>query len=40
MLVVFVTVNGEDIARNVFRRAQNSIKFEGRERKIQEVIKN
>ena len=34
---MFVTVDGVDLARNVFRRAQNCIKFEGRERKINEI---
>jgi len=37
---MFVTVDGGDLARNVFRRAQNGIKFEGMERKIKEVIRN
>ena len=37
---MFVTVYGEDIARKIFRRAQNGTKCEGRERKIKEVIKN
>jgi len=37
---MFVRVDGEDIARNVFRRAHNGIKCEGRERKIREVVKN
>jgi hypothetical protein len=36
---MFVTVDGEDLGRKVFRRAQNGIKCEGRERKIKEVIK-
>ena len=34
---MFVRVDGEDIARKVFRRAQNGIRGEGRERKIEEV---
>jgi hypothetical protein len=33
VLVMFVRVDGEDFVRKMFRRAQNSIKFEGRERK-------
>jgi hypothetical protein len=37
---MFVTVDGEDLARKVFRRAQNSIKCEGREGEIKGVIKN
>jgi len=37
---MFVTVDGEDIARKVFRRAQNGINFEGTERKIKKFIKN
>jgi len=37
---MFVTVDGEDLARKVFRRAQNGVKFERGERKIKEVIKN
>jgi hypothetical protein len=37
---MFVTVDGEDIARNVFRTAQNGIKSGGRERKMKGVIKN
>jgi hypothetical protein len=40
VLVVFVTVDGEDITRKFFRRAKNGINFEGREKKIKEVIKN
>jgi hypothetical protein len=36
---MFVTVDGEDIARKVFRRTQNSMKCEGRERKIKGLIK-
>jgi len=35
-----VTRDGEDIARRVFRRAQNGIESEGSERDITEVIKN
>jgi hypothetical protein len=30
---MFVTVEGEDLARKVIRRAKNGIKCEGRERK-------
>jgi hypothetical protein len=30
---MFVTVDGEDLARKVFRRAQNGVKSGGRERK-------
>ena len=30
MLVMFVRVDGDDIAMKVFRRAQNGIKCEGR----------
>ena len=39
---MFVTVDGEDLARKVFRRAQNVIrvKSEARERKIQGMSKN
>ena len=37
---MFVTVDGEDLARKVFRKAQNGIKCEGRERKRIEIIKN
>jgi hypothetical protein len=33
---MFVTVDGEDVARKVCRRAQN----EGRERKIKGIIEN
>jgi hypothetical protein len=40
VLVIFVTVDGDDLARKVFRRAQNGIKCEGTVRKIQDVIKN
>jgi len=36
---MFVTVDGDDIACKVFRRAQNGMKSEGSERKITEVIK-
>jgi hypothetical protein len=32
-LVKFFVVDGEDFARKIFRRAQNGIKFEGRQRK-------
>jgi len=37
---MFVILDDEDIARNVFRRAQNDINSEGGERKIKGVIKN
>jgi hypothetical protein len=37
---MFVTGDGEDLARKVFRMAQNGTKCEGRERKIKGVIKN
>ena len=37
---MFVTVDVEDLARKVFRRAQSGIKFEGRERKVKEISKN
>ena len=40
MLVIIVTVDGEDTARRVFRRAQNCTNSEGRERKIKEISKN
>jgi hypothetical protein len=30
---MFVTADGEDNARKIFRRAQNGIKFEGGKRK-------
>jgi hypothetical protein len=36
VLVVFVTVDGEVVARKVWKRAQNG----GRKRKIREVIEN
>jgi len=36
---MFVTVDGEDLARKVFRSAQNGINCEGTERKIQEFLK-
>jgi len=36
---MFVRVQGEVLARKVFRRAQNSIKPRGREKEIKEVIK-
>jgi len=36
---MFVTVDGEDIARKVFRRAKICINCEGTERKIKEIIK-
>ena len=39
MLFMFVTADGEDIGRRVFRRAQNVIKSEGTETEITEVIK-
>ena len=39
MLLIFVIVDGEVLARKVFRKAQNCVKPEGRERKIKEVIK-
>jgi hypothetical protein len=37
---MFVTVDGEDLARKVFGKAQNGVKCEGGERKIKESIKN
>jgi hypothetical protein len=37
---MFVTVDREDLARKVFRRAQNGINSEGTERKLKEVLKN
>ena len=37
---MFVILDDEDIARNVFRRAQNDINSEDGERKIKGVIKN
>jgi len=40
VLVMFVTLEGEVIARRFFKRAQNIIKFEGTETEITEVIKN
>jgi len=40
VLVVFVTVDGEGLGSNAFRRSQNCINCERRERKIQGVIKN
>jgi len=36
---MFVTVDSEDLARKVIRRAQNCIRCEGTERKIKEDIK-
>jgi len=36
---MFVRVDVEDIARKVFKKTQNDIKPEGRERKIKELIK-
>jgi hypothetical protein len=36
---MFVTVDGGNLERKVFRRAQNGIKSEGRERKTKEIIK-
>jgi hypothetical protein len=33
VLVMFIRVDGEDLVRKTFRRAQNRIKCEGRERK-------
>ena len=38
MLIMFVTVDGEDLARKIFRRAQNGINSERRERKIWKII--
>jgi hypothetical protein len=35
---MFVTVDGEEIARNVFRRAQYSISSDDKEWKVMEVI--
>jgi len=35
---MFVTVDSEDLARKVIRRAQNCIKCKGTERKIKKVI--
>ena len=35
---MFVTVDGEVLARKVFRRAQSNIKSEGRERKKKEFL--
>jgi hypothetical protein len=37
---MFVRVDGEDNARNVFRRAQNSISSDGKEWKVKEFINN
>ena len=37
---MFVTVDGEELAMKVSRRAQNDVKSGGRERKIKEFIKN
>ena len=34
---MFVTVDGEDLARKVLRRAQNFLKSVGRERKIKNL---
>jgi len=39
VLVMFVTADGEDIARNFFRRAQNGIKCEGGKKKTKDRIK-
>jgi hypothetical protein len=35
---MFLTVDGEDLARKVFRMAQNGVKLESRERKIKEIL--
>jgi hypothetical protein len=35
---MFVRVDGEDLARKVFRRTQNGIKCDGREREIKGVV--
>jgi hypothetical protein len=37
VLVLFVTVDGEGLARFVFRKAQNSIGSNGQEWKVKEV---
>jgi hypothetical protein len=39
VLVMFVRVDGEDLVRKMFRRAQNSIKGEGREKETKVDIK-
>jgi hypothetical protein len=39
VLVMFVRVDAEDLVRKMFRRAQNSIKCEGREKKIKVELK-
>jgi hypothetical protein len=36
---MFVTVDGDDLAREIFRRAQNCINSGGGERKVKEIIK-
>jgi hypothetical protein len=40
VLVIFVKVQGEGRAINFFRRTENGINSEVRERKIKEVTKN
>jgi len=40
VLVIFVTLDREFLAKRVFRRAQNCTNSEGRERKIKEISKN
>jgi hypothetical protein len=39
VLVMFVTADGEDTARNVFRRAQNYITCEGGKKNTKDRIK-
>jgi hypothetical protein len=35
---MFVRLDGEELTRNVFRRAQNSISSDGKEWKVKKVI--
>jgi hypothetical protein len=37
--LIFVKVDGEDLSRKIFRRAQNGIKCEGGKSKTKECIK-
>jgi len=39
VVVIFVTVEGEGTARNIYRRAQNCINCEVWEKKIKEDLK-
>ena len=37
---ILVTINGEELARDVCRRTKNSINSDGKARKVKEVINN